>query len=130
MDDYRIAYGLGYEMLKSSFSSLTEDERKVLRIIVSLRQKGEYVNIFLGHIEKEAEKLAIQLPQEPRFSEILNTFAKKGLIEQSGYGYGGKAPLYTITQYDDESFDDIEGISEVITPQKLKQKISKAEKGK
>jgi len=130
LDDYRIAYGLGYEMLKSSFSSLTEDERKVLRIIVSLRQKGEYVNIFLGHIEKEAEKLAIQLPQEPRFSEILNTFAKKGLIEQSGYGYGGKAPLYTITQYDDESFDDIEGISEVITPQKLKQKISKAEKGK
>jgi energy-coupling factor transporter ATP-binding protein EcfA2 len=130
LEDYKIAYELGYEMLKSSFSSLTEDERKVRRVIVSLRKKGEHVDIFLGHIEEEATKLAIQLPQEPRFSEILNTFAKKGLIEQSGYGYGGKAPLYTITQYDDESFDDIEGISDVITPQKLKQRIIETEKGK
>ena len=45
LEDYRIAFELGYEMLKSSFSSLTEDERRVLRVIVSLRKKGEHVKM-------------------------------------------------------------------------------------
>jgi energy-coupling factor transporter ATP-binding protein EcfA2 len=130
IEDYKIAYELAYEMLKSSFSSLTEDERKVLRVIVSLREKGEYADIFLGHFEEEATKLAIQLPQEDRFIEILNKFIKKGFIKQSGYGHEGKAPLYTITLYDVEHYDYLEKISEVSTPKKLNQRIKEAEKGK
>lgn len=130
LEDYRIAYELGYEMLKSSFCSLTEDERKVLKVIVSLRKKDEHVDIFLGHIEEEAKRLAIQLPQEPRFSEILNNFIKLGFIKPSGYGYEGKTPLYTIALYDVELYDSLNEISAVITPNKLKQKIEATEKNK
>lgn len=117
-------------MLKSSFCSLTEDERKVLKVIVSLRKKDEHVDIFLGHIEEEAKRLAIQLPQEPRFSEILNNFIKLGFIKPSGYGYEGKTPLYTIALYDVELYDSLNEISAVITPNKLKQKIEATEKNK
>jgi len=133
IDDYEDAYRYGYDMLRRTISELSENEKKLLQIVLDYKRNYEEghgpmeeLHFTRKDIRNWARRQKIELPSDPTIGKVIKSLLTKDIFELEEGGKN-KTHLYGIEV---DSIAEAKAIisKEILTPRELKKKIEEDEK--
>lgn len=123
VEDYRIGYDIGKELLKSSLSNLEEKAKKVFELGRNLIVSGGYWGITRRVIKEKAKDQGIELPSDPTLVKILNFLVEEGYFRLERGSKRTSAYVYRLFDNTDIDKEFVFNTFGILTPEQLEKKI-------
>lgn len=123
IEDYDVAYQIGYDILKNTISEFSDKERLLIELALGLKQGlgcSEY-KFTRRALRDEAMKKKIELPSEPTLNKVIKSLIYKDIFLLDE-GQRGRKYVY---QLGIDSLEEAETklVENIISPQELRRRI-------
>ena len=123
IEDYEIAYQIGYDILKNTISQFSDKEKQIIELALGLKKGLGYSEYKFTRraLRDEAMKKRIELPSAPTLNKVIRSLIDKDifLLEE---GQKGRKYVYQLG-IDSLEEAEVKVVESIISPMELRRRI-------